>query len=391
MLTRIFKLVILVVMGILFGACSKQKAKIIVVKNTLDKTRSNETVELTKDFLGLDELNNIGVLDLTTGELQVVQLIDDDFDGSMNLLLFQPNMEPNSSKKYEIVEVEPNENPSAPNYCYSRFVPERTDDYAWENDKVAFRVFGPRAQQMIEEKIPGGTLSSGVDAWLKRVDYPIIDKWYKKTVDGTGSYHEDTGEGLDNFHVGSSRGVGGIAIKKDTTYSFSKNFNKWKTITTGPIRTSFYLEYAPWELDGVTISESRIISLDLGSNFSKYEITIHGVNKISAGLTLHNKEGKVSMNKEQGWLSYWETHGDSELGTAILTSPDNLIGLEKYEVQKADLSNAYAHINLENGSTMYYAGFGWKKTGQFKNSKEWENHLNLFAQKIENPLQVTYY
>jgi hypothetical protein len=80
---------------------------------------------------------------------------------------------------------------------------------------------------MIEDSIPGGTLSSGVDTWLKKVEYPIINKWYKETlVDKTGSYHEDTGEGLDNFHVGVSRGVGGIAVKNDDKYYFSKNYSK---------------------------------------------------------------------------------------------------------------------------------------------------------------------
>lgn len=87
-------------------------------------------------------------------------------------------------------------------------------DFAWENDKVAFRTYGPACQKLFEDGKPGGLISSGIDCWLKRVDYPIIDKWYKKNEAG-GSYHVDDGEGLDNYHVGTTRGCGGTAIIED--------------------------------------------------------------------------------------------------------------------------------------------------------------------------------
>ena len=62
--------------------------------------------------------------------------------------------------------------------CYSRIVPERIDDYAWENDKVAFRTYGPAAQKLVEQGKKGGIISSGIDCWLKKVNYPVINKWY---------------------------------------------------------------------------------------------------------------------------------------------------------------------------------------------------------------------
>lgn len=163
---------------------------------------------------------------------------------------------------------------------------------------------------MVEDGVKGGTLSSGIDAWLKRVDYPIINKWYHKELNTEGSYHKDDGEGLDNFHVGISRGVGGIAKKVDTIYHISKNFVAWKTLSTGPIRTSFILTYADWDAAGNTISEEKMISLDYGQNLSRYEITLKGTDMISAGLTLHKKEGEI------GWMN--PTVG-SAIGNLILT------------------------------------------------------------------------
>lgn len=375
---------------ITLSSCSKeQKGKFIVVKNTSAIERHFETVELTKEFLKVKDLTNLGIKDVVSNELLVTQLVDLDGDGVMDQLLFQPNLVASSDKKYEIVQISEAENPKAEDLCYSRFVPERTDDYTWENNKVAFRVFGPTAQKMFEDGTHGGTLSSGVDAWLKRVEHPIINNWYKKETETKGTYHEDTGEGLDNFHVGVSRGVGGIAAKIDSTYYYSKNYTKWRTITTGPIRTCFYLEYENWDADGNTIKESKIISLDLGQNLSKFDTSIEGVTSISAGLTLHEKDGEVYGNNNKGWVSYWQPHGDSEMGTAIVAVKDYFIDFETYDSDVKDLSNAYAHLNVIENQVIYYSGFAWKKSGQFNTKQDWGNYLNEFSQKINNPLVIS--
>ena len=392
--TRVMKIlnkaVLFFVLAMISTACSENKIPTtITVKNILDRERTTETVELTKAMLKVEDLSTIGLRNKETNTLEIIQTVDNDGDGTMDMVLFQPRMAAKGESKFEVVTVEPGENPKAQELCYSRFVPERTDDYTWENNKVAFRVYGPTAQKMVEDKVPGGTLSSGVDAWLKRVDYPIIDKWYKEELNGISSYHKDTGEGLDDFHVGASRGVGGIAAKVDTTFYYSKNYTQWRTITTGPIRTSFYLEYASWDANGKTIKESKIISLDLGQNLSKFNISLEGVDDIYAGLALHEKDGEVSGNIEKGWVSYWQPHGDSELGTAILAPADTFIDYEKYDVAAKDLNNAYAHLKVKNREVTYYAGFGWKKSGQFNGKAEWEQYLNAFSEQLQHPLEVT--
>jgi hypothetical protein len=372
--------------SVLISCAEKPDIKLLNVKNTLTIERSFETVELSAEFLQVQDLSSIGIREFKSGKLQVTQLVDNNSDGTYDELLFQPILGASSEKDYEIIQINKEEQPSTEVICYARFVPERTDDYAWENDKVAFRTFGPIAQKMTEDNIKGGTLTSGIDAWLKKVDYPIINKWYKEDLSGKGSYHKDTGEGLDNFHVGASRGVGGIAAKVNNNYYFSKNFTEWKTITTGPIRTSFVLKYANWEAGGNIVEESKMISLDLGNNLSKFSINLHGISTISAGLTLHEKDGVVTGNKEKGWVSYWQPHEDSELGSGIVASTNTFLGYEKYDTDEKDLSNAYAALKLIDNKVVYYAGFGWKESGVFKNQQDWENYLSLFSDKINNPL-----
>ena len=383
-----FKSIVFFFTGFLLCACAKpEKGILIEITNDLNLNREFETVEVTSAFVGLQNLDNYSVINYTTKDTIPSQLIDSDGNGTMDVILFQPKISANNTQLYSLV-LRSNTQHITENRCYSRFVPERTDDYAWENNRVAFRTYGPNAQYRYENKLKEGTLSSGVDAWLKRVEYSIIDNWYKKYTEKTGTYHEDTGEGLDNFHVGSSRGVGGIAYKKDSTYYTSKNFITYKTLTTGPIRTSFVLDYGTWAADTIKIKESKTITLDYGSNLSKFEIELHGINAISAGLTLHENDGTVTAQKNNSWLSYWQPHADTELGTAIVTTPKYYVDSETYLSNTKDLSNAYMHLKVLNNKTVYFAGFTWLKSNQFKNQKAWEAYLTDFAVKLRTPLKL---
>ena len=373
-------------------SCQKPKTSItLIVMNNLNLSRSFETVEISKASLELEAKGNFelfGIRDAETKEFLVTQYIDNDKDGVLDVILFQPEINANAQKKFELVGIEAPLDLDSIDRCYSRFVPERTDDYAWENNRVAFRTYGPTAQKMIEDNVKGGTLSSGMDAWLKKVEYPIINSWYEKTTTGKGSYHEDTGEGLDNFHVGVSRGVGGIAVNRDSVYYISKNFTSWETLTNGPIRTSFILRYAEWDAAGNTIREEKHISLDYGSNLSKYEIEISGTDDLSVGLTLHEKDGEITTNLDKGWVSYWEPHEGSELGTGIVSPVGTMTGFEYYVTPLKDQSNLYAHLTNHVHKVTYYAGFSWKESGQYPTKKEWEQYLDDFAKKINNPLIV---
>ena len=374
-------------------SCKNQSAHNVIITNTLNIPRTLETVEVAKSDLELKEdeaFENLSVRDSETKEILVSQFVDEDQDGKADILLFQPKIEANSEKNFELVQVDESSKPKTIEYCYSRFVPERTDDYAWENDKVGFRTYGPNAQYRFENNLKEGTLSSGIDAWLKKVDYSIIDSWYKKYTEKTGTYHEDTGEGLDNFHVGSSRGVGGIAIKQDTTFYISKNFIEWKTITTGPLRTSFVLDYGKWDANGQTITETKHISLDYGSYLSRFDIEINGAESVYAGLTLHENDGEPTQNKKSGWISYWQPHDNSELGTAIVVPNSNMLSSELYVTNLKDRSNLYAQIKVNKGMATYYAGFGWKEAKAFTTKEVWEAYLTDFSNKINNPLVLSY-
>lgn len=386
----------LIVLFLLLTGCNQNgPSYTISVENKLQLTRMAETVAIRKSDLGnitCEVFSRFSVQDSKTGEFLPVQVIDEDMDGELDYLLFQPVLDADEARNYNLIaDVDTNLLPEPEKSTFSRFVPERTDDYAWENDRVAFRTYGPIAQQMVEEGIPGGTLSSGIDCWLKRVEYPIINKWYKKHLEEGGSYHEDTGEGLDDFHVGASRGCGGVGIWSDDEQKLytSRNFIEWETMAVGPIRTLFELTYAPWSAPVGMVDEKKIISLDLGSNLTRYKIRISGDNPLevlSVGLTLHEKDGNIQVDQENGWFSYWQPHGDSKLGMGIVAEPRYLVGYTEHLTEEADKSHLLVHLRPVNGKVVYYAGFGWGKSRQFSSESEWIEYLQGYASRLSLPL-----
>ncbi|MGS2761013.1 DUF4861 domain-containing protein [Sinomicrobium sp. M5D2P9] len=368
------------------------------VKNPLDTDRFSETVSIAPEKFAVltttAGLENVFIVDKATGDTLVTQWLDSDLDGTPDELLFQVDLKGGENKELTAGIAEKGfSGPQSELSTFSRFVPERTDDYAWENDRVAFRTYGPDAQRRVEENEPGGTLSSGMDAWLKRVEYPIIDKWYKNNDEKEGAYHIDSGEGYDPYHVGSSRGVGGTGIWiKDSLYT-SKNFTDYKTIATGPIRTVFELQYAAWNADSIQVKETKRISLDLGSNLSRFESSFKSnepLPNITIGLMLHEKEGEVRADKEHGWFRYWEPMDGSELGVGVVIDPVLVLDYKDHLVDYKDGSQLLIMTDAKDKKITYYAGFGWDKSKQITNAEEWDAYLGDFATRLASPVEVRF-
>ena len=326
-----------------------------------------------------------------SGKIMMSQMANMDCNEIPDLLLFQTDIDAKNARKFYIQQ-DTNEEKKVISAIstYCRFVPERIDDFAWENDKVAFRTFGPKAQKLWEDGDKEGLISSGIDCWLKRVCYPIINKWYEKDKNG-GSYHVDDGEGLDNFHVGVSRGCGGTALFKNNTLYPSQNYSSWKIIANGPIRSVFELTYKPVELNGNIITETKKITIDLGSNFYRCEVSFKSatpVSKIGIGITLHDNKGTTHSNKNRGWISYWEPIEDSEIGLGVILPKDNFVNYLKKENQPEDENNLWAISSVNNNKATYYAGFGWKKGNQFTTHTEWDRYLDTFANQINTTVKV---
>ncbi len=267
------------------------------------------------------------------------------------------------------VGVRGQEDKSAP-LVFGRHVPERKDDFAWENDRVAFRMYGPALEA-------DGEISSGIDVWSKSTSDLVIDKWYKGE-----DYHTDHGQGGDFYKVGPSRGCGGIAIYHAGKIVPSRNWTRQRILESKPDRLTFRLEYAPWEVGGREFAETKTISLKAGSNMNHIESVFSSDRDesftVAVGIVLREgKGGVLKMDKETGLILYWEPETENgHIGCAVVVNPDRLVDMIEKD------GHAIALLNAEIGKPVeYYAGACWSKSKYFPTVEQWEDYLSDFTKE----------
>jgi hypothetical protein len=348
----------------------------IKIENTLNIWRKDEVVEIDWNTL---YQKNVGLLSSTfvventlTKKQLPFQIVKDEAQKPVKLLI-QVTLAPSAAMSVLLKKGTP-ENFKVK--TYGRFVPERKDDFAWENDKIAFRMYGPALQAT-------GEISSGIDVWVKRTPEMIIDKWYK-----LDDYHVDHGEGLDCYKVGPTLGAGGIAPILNGKLFYSKNWVSYKILTTGNLRTVFELTYSPWQFNGTEISETKRITLNAGSQLNLVEVTYNAKSldtiPVAIGIIKRTEKGVMVLNEKAGYIAYWEP-GSEQFGTTGLgiVLPENT-GMSVVENHMVAFTNA-----LNNKLLKYYQGASWDRAGEFKTEKDWENYLNEFSLKIKSPLLVS--
>lgn len=258
---------------------------------------------------------------------------------------------------------------------HARFVPERADDFAWENDLIAFRAYGPALREKSED--------SGFDAWLKRVPYPIVDKWYAAHLQGT-SYHEDHGEGYDPYKVGASRGCGGLGLWLDGQLVTSDVFTRWEITEATRERTSFVLHYE-WSHAGDLYTEAKAITIELGDRLFRSTSTFRKNGALAAhlpiaiGLVRHHEGDRVTKDLAAGWMAIWETIDGSGLGTGVVIDPARIHDF-RIVTGAGDLDD-HALILAETdagGQLTYYAGYGWERAGAITSEAAWAAYLAGF-------------
>ncbi len=259
---------------------------------------------------------------------------------------------------------------------YCRLVPERMDDFAWENDKIAFRAYGPALKDKPE--------ASGFDAWLKRVDYPIIDKWYRLHLEENKSYHTDHGEGYDPYKVGGSLGCGGLALWLEGKLVSSNVFTSWKILKQEDDESVFILNYE-WTHQGDQYNEEKKITIQTGqrlfhsqSTFTKNGKTAVGL-PVAIGLVRHNKNDTVQKNLEAGWIAIWEVIDGSGLGTGVKIDPNHIESFQLLETGNPLEDHALIVSQTDaSGQISYHTGYGWERADEIKSLEDWVKYLNAF-------------
>jgi hypothetical protein len=176
----------------------------------------------------------------------------------------------------------------------------------------------------------------------------------------------------------------------------SQDYRTWKVLANGPIRAVFELTYAPWEANGVKVSEVKRFTMDAGHNLDEMESTFTvkgdaqdltvaiGINKNSADKG-EKVKAEQTKNRESGWLTQWETektHG--EIGEAVIVDPAALSGFA------GDKYNHLVLVKVTSGVPLhYYIGAGWTKSGDFSSQEDWNNYVAACAARAKSPVRVS--
>jgi hypothetical protein len=357
----------------------------VTVRNTLDAPRSAETIVVRAADIhrltGTEDLRTIHVRDTATGRETLSQAIDLDDDGKFDELVFQADFEPRASKTFGLTPGEPIVYTREQFRAYGRFVRERRDDFAWENDRVAHRMYGPALETWVREPLT----SSGVDVWVKRTPKLVINDWYM--VD---DYHRDNGDGADLYSVGRTRGCGGNGPWIDGRVQPSGNFRSSRVIANGPIRVMFELGYEPWDAGGLRVSETKRVTLDAGHHLNRFEstYTVYAAPRDlqhAVGIR-RNPASNAVRSTDHGVLRTWEPiKGNAgSLGCAVLIDPSVV-------VDAPDTAAEYLVVARVPASrpAVYFAGSAWDKAGVITSAAAWDRYIDNVLMRLRSPMEMT--
>ncbi len=392
----------------------------VTVTNGTDSDRLPEMVELCSEQIS-------SVLDLKDGESLVIrneageeQPYQITSDGKV---IFQVEMKAGESERYTIIKGQPSEYQT---YTCGRQYPERVDDFAWENDLVGFRAYGPGLQAK-------GERGFGYDLFTKRnTCLPVLEKFYELDLGertrsiykelkkndpkaaedyrtDSMSFHVDHGYGMDVYAVGPTLGAGVTALV-DEEIIYPWCYKDYEILDNGPLRMTFRLTFAPAAVGRDTdVVESRLITLDAGSYMNRTSVSYENLSQtreLVAGIVLRDKDRKEIADIQKGYMAYPAPSMNFDKRKPDLDNGIHFVGHVYPEAMK-EMKTVYhsekemkeerggapghllAYTEYEPGEEFtYYWGFGWNHS-EMKTHEQWIGYLERFAEQIKEPLLIT--
>lgn len=391
----------------------------ITVSNPIAHSRSGEMIEA-----------DLSVIKKKLGDAQSIIITDADgrelpsqvtYDGK---IIFQAAVAAKGKSTYYAKAGTPAKYETR---VFGRQFPERVDDMAWENDRVAFRCYGPALQA-------SGERAWGYDVWNKRTSQLVVEARYASELDpelqkavsklrqmGHGdvaddvynavSYHVDHGNGMDCYKVGPTLGCGTNALLTDGKINYPRCYKTYEILDRGPLRFTVKLNYGTENVGGQNVVEHRIISLDAGSHMNRATVWYDGLTAttpMAVGIIIHNENPNAYiMQPEAGYMGY-EDLGDPNqykekyratqnkdfgrifVGTVFPGEPTDM----KYQAEQG-LPGATGHILATTQLApqtryTYYFGSGWSRNPEtnLQSLTDWEAYLSRFAEQAKAPLKV---
>ncbi len=316
------------------------------------------------------------------------------YDGK---LLLDVSVQPHHKAVYRVTVGHPQPMKAA---VFGKMYSIRKDDVAWENDRGAYRVYGPALQRT-------GEKSYGTDVWVKNTHELVIDERYRKDYEGNiledslrrigkkdearridlkTSFHLDQGNGMDAYSVGPTLGCGAPALMKGGQMVFPYCYQQYCILDQGPLRFTVALDYAP-NADGIT--EHRTISLDKGSHFNQMTVWYEGIKEplsFVSGVVLHGDQSVVLGDNYVSYADPTDTPAkhQSTIFVAVLFPQ----GVSETKVHRESHVHALGVLSPYQGERYtYYFGSAWSRY-DVPTQAHWQLCINEYLQQINHPLNI---
>jgi len=265
---------------------------------------------------------------------------------------------------------------SAETVCHCGVVPERENDFFWENDKFGMRAYGPGNYHVW----------SGLDLFNKMPDAAFTCGDLLRNSSKCGDWHVTPYKGvLDNYTMCASRGLGGVALFADGEWKTYPTWEKSEIVTNTSDVCEFRLVYPAFSSLG---RMTYHITLRRGERFFRNHVSFDSPSlpdefRPGPGLDVDPKRGHGGDLREDaslGVISLFEDakgEADGSTMTAVFIDPN-----EKHEIElMTDHLNCRV-LAVRKPSFTYWAGAAWSKAGEIVTAEQWHKEVLAFRNSM---------
>ncbi|QQS35293.1 MAG: DUF4861 family protein [Ignavibacteriales bacterium] len=208
------------------------------------------------------------------------------------------------------------------------------------------------------------------------------------TVAKDDSYHSMQEWGMDIFKVGSSLGIGSVALWQNGKVNMvSKTDSVYCEIReNGPVRSRIKTNYFGWLIGENKYDLECDFSITAGSRLTKVDLHIKDADSLATGLAKYKGTNFIKSKIEGEW-SYIALYGSQtlvnetdKLGIAIFYKTSSILQLTEDEL---------SHILVlkpENDKAEYYFCAAWEQEPNgVTNEADFINYLNITQIELNNP------
>ncbi|MDB5190841.1 MAG: hypothetical protein JWQ96_404 [Segetibacter sp.] len=277
-------------------------------------------------------------------------------------------------------------------FTKQKLPPYLTEGPAWENDKVAFRLYMDTRNTK--------------DIYGKTTQKMMMDS---VGVNPANSYHKLADWGMDILAVGKSLGAGSIALKlnidngKDTLVrlgGMNVEETTYEKIADGPVRAIFRMHYKNWTvlsgLPPVNIIEE--ISIWGGKYFYQGKVTVSntppGAQLVTGIVNLKSKKStELNIDGCKAIYTYdVQSENNDKLGMGILVRSNHFAAFGKTPNTASEVLNTYTvTMPLTTQPTEFRFYAGWELSDLlFIKEESFKMYLEYEAMKYAKPVIVSF-